>query len=165
MGFLKISIIVIIGATKLKFSEEIDLFMLITNQLPVEPQPNTSRDICNPRFCKLWFYAGKLVLMIFWKPYCFKHSIFETICRNKRASFDTLFVSNRALFRFIFSTKVSKIMVPCRNFMVFFRKTLGVIILGHQVVENLIFFLFCSEFHALSIDILFKARRLDSQIL
>ena len=49
--------------------------------------------------------------------------------------------------------------------MVLCRKTLGVIILGHQVVENFFFLLFCSEFHALSIDTLFKARRLDSQIL
>ena len=64
----------------------------------------------------------------------------------KGLSFGTLFVSNRALFRFIFSTKVSQIMVPCKNFMVLCRKTLGVIILSHQAVENLIFFYFLQNF-------------------
>ena len=64
----------------------------------------------------------------------------------KEVSFGTLFVSNRALLRLIFSTEVSQIMVRCRNFMVLCSKTLGVNILSHRAVETLNFFLFSSEF-------------------
>ena len=64
VSVLKISIFVIRGAMKLKFSEELDLFVLITNQLSVEPQPSTSRDISNPGFSKIWFTAGITRLMI-----------------------------------------------------------------------------------------------------
>ena len=52
---------------KLKFSEDIDLFMLITNQLSVEPQPSTSRDIPNPGFSNLWFRAGKDIFHVILK--------------------------------------------------------------------------------------------------
>ena len=60
----------------------------------------------------------------------------------KEVSFGTLFVSNRALLRLIFSTEVSQIMVRCRNIMVLCRKTLGVNILSHRAVETLNFFFY-----------------------
>ena len=42
--------------------------MLIMNQLSVEPQPSTSRDIPNPGFSKLWFCAGKNIFHVILKP-------------------------------------------------------------------------------------------------
>ena len=126
---------------KLKFSEEIDLFMLITNQFSVEPQPSTSWDISNPSFSKLWFCAGKMFWMISWKSYGLKHPIFDAKCRIKRGFFRHLnFFQKELYFVWYLALKVALILVLCRNFLVLCRKTLTVYIFGHRAVETLIFF-------------------------
>ena len=105
--YMKISIFFIRRAMRLKFSEKIDLFMLITKQLSVEPQLSTSKIFPTPAFQNY----GSVQKKYFWWYLKNRKALSIQFLRENaelnEVSFGTLLVSNRALLHLIFSTEGS----------------------------------------------------------
>ena len=100
--YMKISIFFIIS-----FLEEIDLFMLITKQLSVEPQLSTSKIFPTLAFQNY----GSVQEKYFWWYLKNRKALSIQFLRENaelnEVSFGTLLISNRALLHLIFSTEGS----------------------------------------------------------